>query len=95
MTTRITLLSNVAATGTAKPVAFRGDYLYRLSGTVGGATVTLQQQAPDGSTWLDVPDGALTAAGSFVVSLATGVNVRAAVSGGAPSALYATLDKVS
>lgn len=93
--TRITLLSNVAATGTAKAVAFSGDYVYRLSGTFGGATVTLQQQAPDGTTWLDVADGALTAAGSFVVALATGVPVRAAVSGGAPSALYATLDKVS
>jgi hypothetical protein len=90
-----TLAANVAATGAA--VAIKGgQYTFMAEGTVGGATVFLQGQSPNG-TWSPV----LIFAGSAVSFTAlpnaqTGIdlpagNVRFAVTGGAPSALYAYL----
>lgn len=92
---RYMLIENAAATSAAKMVNFAGDHMFRAVGTFGGATVSLEQRAPDGTSWLAITDASLTAAGSFVVSLAAGVEVRAVVTGGAPSALYVSLDLVS
>lgn len=90
-----TLLTNGSATGLA--VAIRGgEYLFMADGTVGGATISLQIQTPQG-TWAPV----LIFAGSAVSFTAlpnsqTGVdlpacNVRLAVTGGAPSAIFGQL----
>jgi hypothetical protein len=90
-----TLASNVSATGSA--VAIKGgEYLFSAEGTVGGSTISLQVQSPNG-TWSDV----LIFAGSAVksttlpfaqtqIDLPAG-NVRMAATGGSPSALYAYL----
>jgi len=83
------LLSNASATGTA--VAWPGGKgTVSVSGTFGGATLTLQYLGPDGVTWLTA--GTLTtftAAGAANFEAAPG-SIRMAVSGGSPSALYAT-----
>lgn len=91
------LASSASATGSA--VAIRGgDYLFMAEGTVGGSTISLQIQTPNG-TWVDVAtDGA---SASIVKSttlpfacssirLPAG-NVRVAATGGTPSALFAYL----
>lgn len=50
--TTYTLASNLSATGTS--VAIKGgEYHFMVEGTVGGATVSLQVQTPNG-TWVDV-----------------------------------------
>lgn len=86
------LLNNASATGEALSVGRSSEYVFSADGNFGGATVTLQIGSPDGTSWLSVEDGALTAEGSFVVFLGKGTLVRAAVSGGTPSGLYASLN---
>lgn len=89
---RITLLSNASATGSAVNVPVCGYYQFMVSGTIGGATVKLQILGPDESTYVDVGSGSLTAAGTVLVALPAGASVKAAVTGGTPSALYAAID---
>lgn len=89
MTQAVSLLSNASATGS--PVAAgAGDYCYSVDGTFGGATVSLQMQSPDGSSFLTIADTGLTAEGAVIVTLPLGI-YKALVAGGTPSGLYATL----
>lgn len=87
------LLSNASATG--NPVQWDGGIgVFSVAGTFSGATVKLQFLGPDGSTYIDVgTDTTLTAAGGggFVLSPC---KIRAAISGGSPSGMYAQADKV-
>ena len=90
-----TLASNLSATGSA--VAIKGgEYQFSAEGTVGGSTISLQFQTPNG-TWSDL----LIFAGSPVksttlpfaqtqIDLPAG-NVRMAATGGTPSGLYSYL----
>jgi hypothetical protein len=89
------LASNLSATGTAVPIK-GGEYQFSAEGTVGGSTISLQFQTPNG-TWSDL----LIFAGSPVksttlpftqtqIDLPAG-NVRMAVTGGSPSGLYSYL----
>lgn len=89
----IDLLSNASATGTG--VSWPGGYgEWWAEGTFGGATLTLQKQTPNG-TWMAVDaDAVLTAAGRMGFVLAQG-DIRVAVAGGAPSALYSGVQFMS
>ncbi len=87
-----TLLSNVAATGSG--VNWPGGRgTFTAEGTFSGATVALQMKTVQGS-WVAValPNSttacAMTAAGAQTFELPP-CEIRAAVSGGTPSALYA------
>lgn len=84
----INLLSNVAATGDYVRVP-GGQYIWACQGTFGGATLTLQAKGPDGSTAMSV--GTMTAAGAVSVDVGEGTEIRVAVTGGTPSALYSSL----
>lgn len=87
------LLSNASATGSAAAWP-GGTAFFDVVGTFGGATVSLQFLGPDGTTWMSFGAGSdFTAAGCAVVMSRPG-QVRAAVSGGAPSGLYATIEQV-
>lgn len=88
---KVDLLSNVAATGSAKPVGFGGRYLLLASGTFSGATVSVEILGPDGATYIAIPGGALTAVGSAVIYLPWGCTVRGAVASGTPAGLYLSL----
>lgn len=92
MTHKIVLISNAAVTSGAKQVGVSGLYLCRVAGTFGGATVKLQIKNADDSTWLDLPNSSVTAPGLFEVRIPAGVDIRASVASGSPSALYATLN---
>lgn len=85
---RLDLLSNASSTGSA--FVWRGGRgHFAASGTFGGATVKLQFLGPDGSTWIDAGTyTTLTAAGAGNFDLPEG-QIRAAVSGGSPSGIYA------
>ena len=85
---RVDLLTNASSTGSGFIwPGGRGTFL--VSGTFGGAIVSLQVLGPDSSTWID--------AGSYTTFTANGVGnfdlpqgkIRAAVTGGSPSGLYA------
>ena len=89
---RITLLSNASATGNAVNVPIAGQWMLILAGTVSGATISLQILASDGSSYVTVANSSLTATGTATVPLPAGSSVKAAVSGGTPSGLYAALD---
>lgn len=90
-----TLLSNGSATGSAVPVK-GGEYLLQAEGTLAGATLSLQIKTPNG-TWSPV----LIFAGSAVAfttvpNSQTGIDlpagdVRVALVGGTPSAIFAYL----
>lgn len=83
------LLSNASATGSAVRWP-GGEGTFTVVGTFGGTTVALQYLGPDGTTWIgvDATDASFTAAGMCGFVLAPG-QIRAAVTGGSPSALYA------
>lgn len=85
-----TLLDNASDTGAA--VTWSGGAgTFAVAGTFGGSTVTLQYLGPDASTWLAAATG-LTSAGLVGFTLPPG-RVRAAVSGGSPSGLYASAEQ--
>jgi hypothetical protein len=86
------LLANAAVTGETLPIGRSGEYVFSVDGTFGGATVALKLLSPDGVSWLTIEDASFTAEGACVVMLGNGNRVRAEVSGGAPSALYASLN---
>ncbi len=91
-TTNVKLLSNAAATGAASLIDMGGRFLFAAVGTFDGATVTLQIKGPDDATFVAVPSGALTAAGSALVYLPDNSEVKAVISGGSePAGLYASL----
>jgi hypothetical protein len=85
---RVDLLSNASATGSDVTwPGGRGSFI--VAGTFGGATVKLQLLGPDGSTYIDAGSyTTLTAAGIGNFDLPQG-KIRANVSGGSPSGLYA------
>ena len=89
----VTLLSNASATGdAAKWPGGRGTFM--VDGTFGGGTVTLSVLGPDGSSFVSVgEDAALTAEGVVNFDLPP-CSIKAVVSGGTPSALYATAHKI-
>ena len=90
MAQNIVLLDNAAATGSAKTWS-GGRGQFKALGSFGGATVTLQILGPDGATWLSLgSDAALTAAGVANFDAPSG-QLRAAVNGGSPSGLYASV----
>lgn len=85
------LISNGTATGAAFKVN-GGLYAFSVQGTFSGATVKLQILGPDGATYQDIDAAlALTAAGIQGVDLPGGATVKAVVSGGPPSGIYANL----
>ena len=87
------LLTNGSATGSAvRWTGGRGVFTV-YSATVSGATIKLQWSPDFGTTWLDVDQNGdtfvtLTAAGAGGFELPP-CQIRAAVSGGPPSAVYA------
>lgn len=90
------LLNNASATGEAVGPVQGGDYLWRVEGTLGGSTVTLQFLGLDGVTWYDAVDSggnpaAMTAIGQMGVGIAQGTVVRGEVVGGTPSALFSNI----
>lgn len=92
----VNLLSNEAATGAQVTLGLGGVYQFTAAGTFGGATVTLQILGPDNVTWFAAgTDAVLTSAGGCIVELGNDSVVRAAVSGGAPSGLFARLRAVT
>lgn len=99
----VTLLSNGSATSSSK-LWPGGRGVLSIVGTFGGATATMQYMGPDGATWLDVKtmdpsSGAqttvsLTANGSIGFLLPP-TQIRAVLTGGAPSAMYAAAHRVT
>lgn len=87
------LLSNASTTGPA--VGWPGGVgVFSASGTWGGGTVTLEFLGPDGTTYLAAgTQTTLTSNGAGVFYLPHTM-IKALVSGGAPSALYATASVV-
>lgn len=91
---RLDLLSNASATGSAVIAQVGGRYVFAATGTFGGATLQLQMLAPDATTWIDLANGAFTAAPVGVaVDVPMGAHFRAALTGGTPSAFYASLTR--
>jgi hypothetical protein len=92
---RYALLTDAAETGDAVEWSGGRGAFSVYSGTFGGATVTLQWSPDDGSTWLAVDASGdtfttKTAAGSGNFELPPCL-VRAAVTGGTPSGLNASV----
>lgn len=87
----LTLLSNAGATGTPVVINKGGLYQYLVNGTFTGATIVLQTLSIDGVTYIPVPNSSMTAAGSLNVELPAGSTVRAAITGGPPTGMYASL----
>ncbi len=92
------LIANGSATGAAVDWAGgKGVFVVR-AGTFSGATVKLQWSPDQGTTWLDVDQGGdvfvtLTAVGAGLFEL-PGCKIRAAVTGGPPSGIYALAGEV-
>lgn len=86
------LLDNASATGPT--VTWQGGRArFTVAGTLGGAAVNLEFIGPDNVTWIPYDATGLSAAGSLVIETIPG-SLRASVTGGTPSGLYARLDRV-
>ena len=85
----------VNSSGTGNAVDWPGGAgVFSCVGTFGGATVALQFLGPDTSTWVAMgSDTTLTAAGAGGFVYPPG-RIRAAVTGGTPSGLYAEANQV-
>ena len=89
----LTLLDNASATGS--PVrAIGGKYLFVEDGTLGGATITLEFHDDASAGWVPIAGTAQTSDSAQMVELPQG-QYRAGVTGGTPSALYASLHRIS
>lgn len=88
----VDLLVNASATGAAQYWA-SGKGVLSVVGTFGGATLQLQMLGPDGSTWINVATASFTANGAIVVELPPS-RLRMTVTGGTPSALFASIQSV-
>lgn len=101
-TASVQLLTNASATGSANNWP-GGKGVMSVAGTFGGATVTMQYLGPNNTTYLDVKvmdpstgtqtTVSLTDSGSIGFILPP-VPIRVVVTGGAPSALYASASRV-
>lgn len=91
---RVALINNAAATGADTKIGQGGLYAFSVVGTFSGASIKLQLKAGDGATWVDIPDTTFTAAGVVGVYIPAGANVRAVVTGGPPSGIYAHIQLV-
>lgn len=90
----ILLITNGAASTVTGKRVQAGRYAYAVDRTFSGATITLSMLGPDGSSYISVgSDAALTAEGAVLVELPDAV-MKAIVSGGPPSAIYATLRRI-
>jgi len=94
-----TLLSNGSATGASTKI-LGGLYVFSAEGTVGGATISLQYQTPNG-TWVTVGavGGTTLIQSTTLPYLATQIylppcNVRCAITGGSPTGIYAYINGV-
>lgn len=92
-TASVLLLSNASAASAAKQWP-GGRGTFTVVGTFAGATIALQKRGPDGSTWVDVGSGTtFTANGVGNFDLPPG-EIRANVTGGPPSGVYADAARV-
>lgn len=88
----IQLLANQSATGAAMAWG-GGPGVFLAAGTFGGATVSFQYLGPDSVSWLDAgTDTTLTASGGGQFTLPP-VRIRAAITGGSPSGIYAMVER--
>ena len=88
-----TLLSNASATGPGCKVA-GGTYIWSAVGTFSGATLTLEFLGPDNTTYVAISGVSLTANGSAEIDATIGAIIRCVVTGGSPSGLYSTLERI-
>lgn len=90
----LTLINNNVAS--QPQTAFGGDYIWSVVGTFGGASVQLQALGPDGATYQNIGAAKTSAdtAGGTGVGLGTNAVVRAAITGGTPTGLFATLSRI-
>lgn len=93
--TQYTLLANGSASGSAVPIK-GGEYIVYFDGTLGGATISLQTQSPNG-TWMDVevftanPVRYNTTPRSQTGINLPACNARCALTGGSPTGVFAYL----
>lgn len=88
------LINNAAATGPETKIGQGGLYAFSVIGTFSGASVKLQIRGGDDVTYVDIPDAVCTAANVIGVYLPAGAFVKAVVTGGPPSGIYARLSLV-
>lgn len=94
MASVVSLISNGTASTASGLSVSPGRYAYAVDGTFSGATVTLSMLSPDGSSYISVgSDAALTAEGAVLVELPY-CKVKAIVTGGPPSGIYASLTRI-
>jgi hypothetical protein len=90
MSLDVVLLSNEAATGTARQWP-GGSGTFFCVGTFSGATVSLEVLMPDGSTWLALGSSTtITAAAIVPITTLAPCQIRCSVASGSPAGLYAT-----
>lgn len=89
----LTLLNNASSSGSTVSVPTGGGYYYNLSGTFGGATVTVDQIINGVTTAIDTYTAATpTGSSAPCRQIGSGTVVQALVSGGSPSGLNFTLN---
>lgn len=89
------LINNGTSTTPAQGLCWAGgEGMFVACGTYNGATISLQFLGPDAATWITAgAQTTLTSAGAGLFSLPP-CNIRALVTGGPPSGIYALVNRV-
>lgn len=86
------LLENASVTGTASMWG-GGQGVFSAVATFGGSAISLQSLLPDGTTWANVSSATTLTAAGFATFILPPGQIRAAVTGGTPSAIYAAANQ--
>ncbi len=92
----ITLISNGSASSPVITGLYGGTYVLILTGTMGGTTATLNYLGPDLTNYLTAYTTTVVtpAANPPAFGIGQGSTVQLVLTGGSPSAIYATLYRV-
>ncbi len=89
------LINNDSVSGPVVSNLYGGSYVFSVQGTFSGATVSLMVLGPDGTTYETlVSKTAPDTIGGTGVGLPQGATVQAVITGGPPSAIFATLARL-
>jgi hypothetical protein len=89
----IRLLKNASASGSFTDPLPGGKYLLVAEGSWGGAALTLQYKGPN-DTAIAVANVSLSTNANVAVDVGDGAEVKAILTGGTPSGIYADLVRV-
>jgi hypothetical protein len=88
-------VSSALTTNTSiSPVAISGRVVCAAVGTWGGGTLQFKYSPNEGTTWIDITSGSLTADGAFEVAVGVGGMLKATLAGASSPSLTVSFSRI-